>query len=189
MRIQQLIDLLNDRLSEFEWAAKEKNFLLFPNRYPRGLFRSSTGVNPYVLSEYIDEIKKDLQTLKALSYEQALIRSDTVLKKISVLTNALNTQQKNKPNLNTVDRLLHNALSANKNAFQYIKEESEQSSHENKNRMKADLTILKKHFKTLDKILKSDGATTKDELRHQALKAEIHYLEREIKKSDLSKMK
>ncbi len=180
VRVESLINELLARLGEFEWSAKSAHFMIFPNRYPKGLFRSTQGASPTKLDAYIDEIKADSLSLKTLSFEHAVFRAEKIYKKISVLTNALASQKKQRSSLNRVDALVKQAASHDKNTYQYLREEASKATHESHDRMKKAL----KELKLSEKKLKAHGdrEQTKVQLRLQALQAEIRYLEQELAK-------
>ena len=103
--------------------------------------------------------------------------------KISVLTNALASQKKQRKSLNRVDALLKQAASCDKSTYQYLKEEASNQTHESIGRMKKALKELKHNEKKLRAQKPADKALeTKRELRLQAIQAEIRYLEQELSK-------
>lgn len=183
MRVERLINELLTRLGELEWTAKSAQFIIFPSRYPKGLFRATQGHASTKLDAYIDEIKTDSLSLKSLSYEQATFRAEKIYKKISVLTNALASQKKQRASLNRVDALVKQAASRDKTIYQYLKEEASNSTHEDHKRMLKALKELKaseKKLKGQSTII--DTEPTKQQLRLQSIQAEIRYIEQELAK-------
>ncbi len=122
MSNKQLIETLENRITEVEWYGKQHHLRVEPHLYPKGLFHiEKDPVKRYHISAYIDELRHDLESLKR--HHSSLIITQvakTLLQKISVIITTFRSQSLRKKSNSSVNNLLGKIDLTSGNAYEYM---------------------------------------------------------------------
>lgn len=156
--ITPLIEKLQARVTEIEWYAKQHNLRAEPEIYPKGLFRAQENrLARYQLSRYTEELRNDIQGIIESSSELVQQkRSESILQKIQVIINSLQSQNLRKRPIGPAETLLGQVDLEQGNAYAHFKAQNTVDGHginKNLKKFQQDIKVLRESYQLKQKQL------------------------------------